>query len=167
MRATPFLAAGAIALGMAMPANAQQVIATTDLNLREGPGTRFSVITTVPGDQRLDAVFGCLPDRDWCEVQFRGNRGWVFADYLEVIGEGRRLGTIGQVGPGMGLPMARFEEADRQRWEQRYEGVQPQFDQRYQLSPNVPGATGTIPGAPAWQQPGWQGQPQQQQWQRW
>ncbi|MFN3686946.1 SH3 domain-containing protein [Salinarimonas sp.] len=134
------IAAGALALGMAMPggvANAQEVLTTADVNLREGPGTRFDVIRSIPNEGRLDSVYGCLPDRDWCEVQYRGARGWVFADYLQVTQGGQRLGVIGQVGPGMGLPTVAFDE---ERWRQQYDGVQPRADQRFAPQREVPDA---------------------------
>lgn len=143
MHKTTMLAAGALALAIAMPggvANAQQVVATADLNLREGPGTRFDVIRTIPSDRGLDAVYGCLPDRDWCEVQYRGTRGWVFADYLDVVREGRRVGGLADVGPRMGLPMTEPREWRR---EQRFEGIQPGADPRFPV-PGAGMATGTL-----------------------
>lgn len=76
-------AALAAALGMlATPALAQgSGIVEVDLNLRAGPSTEFPVVTTIPQDSAV-AVHGCIQGRNWCDISWRGERGWVAARFL-------------------------------------------------------------------------------------
>jgi uncharacterized protein YraI len=77
------LIAGATVALFAAPASALAArgVATADVNMRAGPGTEFPVVATIPDHARLE-VLGCLDDRDWCDVAWSGNRGWVAASYL-------------------------------------------------------------------------------------
>ena len=63
-------------------AAAQEAIATADVNMRAGPGSRYPVVTTVPEGREV-FIHGCISDFDWCDVSWRRNRGWVFSDFLE------------------------------------------------------------------------------------
>lgn len=56
--------------------------ATTDVNMRAGPGTGYPVVETVPADAHLN-IHGCLSDGAWCDVSWHGERGWVSADHLD------------------------------------------------------------------------------------
>lgn len=71
-----------MALGLAGPAQAAAPgYATTDVNMRTGPSTRYQVIRVVPGGGRV-TIYGCLQGRSWCDVRYGGHRGWVSAHYL-------------------------------------------------------------------------------------
>lgn len=98
--------AGAMLLALSVPATAQRAEVTTDLNMRAGPGTRYPVITTIPdgGGVRLH---GCVSGYDWCDVSWRGNRGWVFADYLNYRYR-NRLRPIPEWGAQVDLPILSF-----------------------------------------------------------
>jgi uncharacterized protein YraI len=72
-------------------ASAQEAFTTSDVNMRAGPGSRYPVVTTIPGDREV-FIHGCLSNWDWCDVSWRRNRGWVFSDYLEAIYRSRRIG---------------------------------------------------------------------------
>lgn len=54
---------------------------TADLNMRAGPGTNYQVLATVPRGGGV-TVFGCTPDRGWCDAAFVNVRGWVSGRYL-------------------------------------------------------------------------------------
>src|SRR5688500_15955569 len=72
-----------------MPAMAMAArgYATVDLNLRAGPGIGYPIITTIPDGRRI-TIYGCLGGHEWCEVSFRGFRGWASADYLNYFYRG-------------------------------------------------------------------------------
>jgi len=55
-------------------------LATTNVNLRQGPGTTYTVITTIPGGSNVD-VSGC--SGAWCQVTFQGQNGYVIATSLD------------------------------------------------------------------------------------
>jgi len=70
------LAAGALLLS-AGTAGAEVI--TNDLHLRNGPGTRYRVIDTMPAGAYVD-VLGC--GGAWCRVEWRGLVGFASASYL-------------------------------------------------------------------------------------
>ncbi|MDD7909385.1 SH3 domain-containing protein [Pseudovibrio exalbescens] len=55
--------------------------ATTRVNMRTGPGTQFPILLQVP-QTGVAVVHRCLRSR-WCDVSFRGVRGWVYGRYLK------------------------------------------------------------------------------------
>ncbi|MCA0431844.1 MAG: SH3 domain-containing protein [Proteobacteria bacterium] len=65
---------GTSAAAMAYPA-----YATTDLNVRSGPGTGYRVIGTLYDGARINVRF-C--QGSWCAINGPGLRGWASASYL-------------------------------------------------------------------------------------
>jgi hypothetical protein len=61
-------------------ATAAPALAVNNVNLRQGPGTTYVVITTIPGGSNVD-VSGC--DAGWCQVSFQGQAGYVIATSLD------------------------------------------------------------------------------------
>jgi len=54
-------------------------IVNTNVNLRQGPGTNYTVITTLPAGSRV-VVSGC--SGQWCQVSAQGQNGYVIASSL-------------------------------------------------------------------------------------
>jgi uncharacterized protein YraI len=127
MKVSSYMAAGALVLGLALPgtAIAQTVASTADVNMRAGPGTRFPVVTTIPQNRNVN-VIGCDQNLDWCDVEWRGNRGWVFADYLTVSDQ-RRSGPLAEIGRLLSVPFAAFNPDNY--WDQHYRD-RPWYDDR-------------------------------------
>ena len=74
-------AAGAL-LALTGAAFAQSaVVATTDLNVRAGPGPQHQVVGVIGAGQSAN-LDGCLEASKWCVVAFNGGQGWVYSDYL-------------------------------------------------------------------------------------
>ena len=74
-------AAGAL-LALTGAAYAQSaVVATTDLNVRAGPGPQHQVVGVIGAGQSAN-LNGCLESSKWCVVAFNGGEGWVYSDYL-------------------------------------------------------------------------------------
>ncbi|GLS30137.1 SH3 domain-containing protein [Mesorhizobium albiziae] len=80
----PKLVVSAAALGMlAMSgaAFAASATATTDLNIRAGPGPQYEVVGVVGAGQATE-ITGCLDGSKWCQIASNGGKGWVYSDYL-------------------------------------------------------------------------------------
>jgi uncharacterized protein YraI len=75
--------AGALLLLSAEFASADPALATANVNLRQGPGTSYSVITTIPGGSTVD-VINCTGE--WCNVEWRGRGGYAVARNLDMGG---------------------------------------------------------------------------------
>jgi uncharacterized protein YraI len=116
---------GAFAALMSTSAQAQEAEVTIDLNMRAGPGARYPIITTIPEGRSVE-VYGCLSDYDWCDVGWRGNRGWVFTDYLEYYYRNQPRPVI-EWGPRIGLPIVTFSFGEYAR---RYYRDMPWYDDR-------------------------------------
>jgi hypothetical protein len=92
--------------GFASSAEAQsyQAQVTTNVNMREGPGTQFRVITTIRAGT-IVPVFGCYQGFAWCNVLYNNNRGWVSAQFLRDPQRGAPLSSVGQQ---LGLSILQF-----------------------------------------------------------
>jgi uncharacterized protein YraI len=73
-------AAALLALGGAAYADTQ-VQATTNLNVRSGPGPNHPVIGVLAAGQAA-TLKGCIADSKWCSIAEAGGDGWVYSDYL-------------------------------------------------------------------------------------
>lgn len=60
--------------------------ASTDLNLRSGPGPTYEILSVIPAAQPV-AVSGCLAQGPWCQVAYNGTNGWASGDYLTAMVE--------------------------------------------------------------------------------
>ena len=58
-------------MALAIPATA-----TTDLNIRSGPGVDFEVVGVIDGDAVAE-VEGCIESVQWCRVNYEGTTGWA------------------------------------------------------------------------------------------
>lgn len=74
--------AGLMMAGTAM-AQTATATATTDLNIRSGPGPQFEAVGVI-GSGETATVTGCVTDSMWCEVDFNGTLGYAYSDYLTV-----------------------------------------------------------------------------------
>ena len=52
-------------------------------------------------------VYGCLNSWDWCDVAWRGTRGWVPSSIVEFQREDMRL-LVDKYGPSLGVPEVNF-----------------------------------------------------------
>ncbi|SKA37312.1 SH3 domain-containing protein [Consotaella salsifontis] len=102
--ATILLVVGALAPTGALAASS--AVATADVNMRAGPGTRYPAIRVVPNGGRV-TTYGCLADYSWCDTSYGGARGWVSAHYLTTVVDGSTV----VVGPRVGLPVVVFNAA--------------------------------------------------------
>jgi uncharacterized protein YraI len=81
------------------------VTATTDLNVRGGPGPHYPVIGLIGAGEAAD-LDGCLDGSKWCRVVTGNGEGWVYSDYLSVdMG-----GTASIVTQGADVPVVTYEQ---------------------------------------------------------
>lgn len=76
------VASSILTIALSAAAMAQSsVTATTDLNVRAGPGPQYPVVGMIGAGQAAD-LKGCLENSKWCSVMTSQGDGWVFSDYL-------------------------------------------------------------------------------------
>lgn len=64
--------------------------ATTDLNIRSGPGPQFEVIGAIANSDTA-SVSGCIEGSKWCQVTYNGTTGWSYSEYLSTDMTGERV----------------------------------------------------------------------------
>lgn len=106
-------------------ASAQDAVVTADLHMRAGPSAQFPIVTTIVEDAEVQ-VFGCLGGYGWCDVAWRGNRGWVFGDYLNYYYENRYVPIV-EYGTRIEVPIITFSFGSY--WEDYYRD-RPWYDRR-------------------------------------
>lgn len=82
MKTLVTLAAAGVMLAFGGAAFAQtSVQATTELNVRAGPGSNYPVVGVLAAGQAT-TLKGCLQGSKWCSIDEGGGTGWVYSDYL-------------------------------------------------------------------------------------
>lgn len=66
-------------------ASAAPAFATSNVNVRSGPGTGYAVVDALRRGERVDVQY-CRGS--WCYIEKRGPDGWVSANYLSSGGGG-------------------------------------------------------------------------------
>jgi uncharacterized protein YraI len=96
---------GAVSLP-AIAAAQLTAMATTDLNMRTGPGPQFEIITAINANDPV-TILGCTETRSWCQVEWQGQTGWAFAEYLQ---HAEQDVIIAEAQPGVvEVPMTAYE----------------------------------------------------------
>ena len=65
------------------------VVVTTNVNMRSGPGTSYRVVCSVPEGAHMDYLDErCAADGkvNWYQVKYEGKKGWIYAEYVEYDG---------------------------------------------------------------------------------
>lgn len=64
--------------------------ATTDLNVRAGPGPQYPIIGAISANGEA-SLHSCLENSKWCQVSASGVEGWAYSDYLVVDNAGTAI----------------------------------------------------------------------------
>lgn len=82
--------------------------ATTDLNIRSGPGPQYTV-TGVIGAGEQATIEGCLDGSKWCTVTSAAGQGWVYSDYLTADMSGETV-VVTESYQQLGVPVTTYDE---------------------------------------------------------
>jgi uncharacterized protein YraI len=103
-------AAVAAVLALSGAASAQTMArATTDLNVRSGPGPQHAVTGLVNAEGEV-TVNGCIEGSKWCRVTHNGQEGWVYSDYLVADVSGSQV-VLTERRADVGVPVVTYEGA--------------------------------------------------------
>jgi uncharacterized protein YraI len=134
MKALHILAAATIAItavgtspASAAPANAYTTVTTAE---RAGPGTRYPVVAYIPAGASI-RVYGCVAGAAWCDVSWRGDRGWVRGSSIQVVWRGKR-NPVASFYRQLGIPIIVFGFGDY--WNDHYRS-KPFFKDRGNYNP--------------------------------
>lgn len=101
-------AAMAVAVFLAGSASAQTMAtATSDLNVRSGPGPEYSVVGVIPSNGQA-TLNGCIENSKWCQVEANGVSGWAYSDYLLAQHSGRQV-VVTEGRAEMAVPVTRYD----------------------------------------------------------
>lgn len=104
----PVLAGLGAVLLFGGPAAAQiSATATTELNIRSGPGPEYPVIGVIDGSAGVP-INGCVEGGGWCSVTYNGVRGWAYSDYLVADYGGSQV-VLAEPPPELGVPIVTYE----------------------------------------------------------
>ena len=76
-----FSAASALVVLSSAALAQSSVSATTDLNVRAGPGPQYPIVGMIAAGEKT-TLNGCLENSKWCVVATSAGEGWVYSDYL-------------------------------------------------------------------------------------
>jgi len=84
------LAVTAAAMLSATASAATKVEATTALNIRSGPGPQYGVVGVINANDQA-VIEGCIEGSLWCQVNYKGERGWAYSKYLTASAAGKTV----------------------------------------------------------------------------
>ncbi|OYX11121.1 MAG: hypothetical protein B7Z15_12405 [Rhizobiales bacterium 32-66-8] len=108
--------AAALALAASAASAATTSVAVTNVNLRAGPSTVYPAVTVVPAGAAI-TTFGCVAGYSWCDIGFGPYRGWVAANYIQVVYRGAPVVLTAPVAPTIGITVVSFNRA---YWDRYY-----------------------------------------------
>ncbi len=108
------LYAGALLALASGPALAADALTTDAIHMYAGPNDNFPQVMRLSAGRPV-TLHGCLASFEWCDVEWRGNRGWVHAGALATPDNV----NVAASGPTLDVPRVRFDV--RTYWEQNYQ----------------------------------------------
>lgn len=87
-------------------ATAADAYVTASVNLRAGPDIGYPRVDIIPFGYTIQ-IYGCTNGWVWCDVGYRGYRGWVAGSYIEFYDNGYYQ-PLPQYGARVGIPIVTF-----------------------------------------------------------
>lgn len=106
MKRTTWLSVLMLALGTPLVASAADGYVTANVNLRAGPDIGYPRIDTLPAGVSVD-IYGCTDGWAWCDVSYRGDRGWIAGNYIDYYDDDRWR-PVPDYGAQIGIPIVTF-----------------------------------------------------------
>src|SRR5690242_17394350 len=107
--------AGAMLLVCSGAALAANGMTTDAVHMYAGPGDNYPQVMRLGAGRPL-TIHACLSTYEWCDVTWRGNRGWVSAYGLATLNQNV---SLADGGAQLGVPQVRFNL--RSYWEENYQ----------------------------------------------
>nr|WP_099867106.1 DUF1236 domain-containing protein [Pararhizobium haloflavum] len=82
--------------------------ATTDLNIRSGPGPQYPVTGVINAGEQA-TINGCIDGSKWCTVTTPAGEGWAYSDYLAADMSGETV-VVTERYQDMGVPVTTYDE---------------------------------------------------------
>jgi uncharacterized protein YraI len=102
------ITAAILTLSLAGAAQAQTVgTATTDLNLRSGPGPEQPVIGLIRARHKAQ-ILGCVEGSLWCQVEYRGKQGWAYSQYMSLRSTSGTVVVVREPANVAGVPVVAY-----------------------------------------------------------
>lgn len=108
------LTAGALLAFASGSAFAVNAFVTDAVHMYAGPNTNYPEVMRLSAGRPV-TLYGCLANFEWCDVEWRGNRGWVPAGALSTADKS----NIAASGQTLKVPSLRFDL--KTYWEQNYQ----------------------------------------------
>lgn len=122
MRRAPFILLGMLVLPMLAPTQAAHAAdgkLAVAAQMHAGPGYNYPEVRRLAKDLSVN-IHGCLKSSDWCDVTWRGNRGWVPASAVDARRNTERF-PVKDYGAKMGVPEVTFQL--NSYWDANYHGA--------------------------------------------
>lgn len=85
------------------------VTATTDLNVRAGPGPQYPVVTVLGVNQQA-MLDGCGQGSKWCQITVNDQPGWAYSDYLSSEFAGSQRMVVTQRPASASVPVVEYHD---------------------------------------------------------
>lgn len=82
--------------------------ATTDLNIRSGPGPQYPVTGVINAGEQA-TINGCIENSKWCTVTTAAGEGWAYSDYLAADMSGQTV-VVTESRQDLGVPVTTYDE---------------------------------------------------------
>lgn len=80
--------------------------ATTDLNIRSGPGPQYPAVGVIEAGGQA-TLQGCIQGSKWCQVTYNGTTGFSYSDYLAGNFSGEQVVVTSRIGEA--VPVIEYE----------------------------------------------------------